>query len=108
MRGSHCAIGRLIACLQRSASRKYGGLGIGLALCRHLVELHGGTIGVDSEGPGKGATFTVILPSIDYKVRVLTSACECGLTLLQPAPPAGESKEWKFDWLTPETSAGKK
>jgi PAS domain S-box-containing protein len=43
-------------------SREYGGLGLGLALSRHLVELHGGTIEVKSEGVGKGTTFTVCLP----------------------------------------------
>jgi signal transduction histidine kinase len=45
------------------ASREYSGLGIGLALARHLVELHGGSIAVESEGPGKGATFSVTLPA---------------------------------------------
>ena len=44
-------------------SREFGGLGVGLALARHLVELHGGSIAVDSGGSGKGATFTVTLPS---------------------------------------------
>jgi signal transduction histidine kinase len=43
-------------------SRQTSGLGLGLALARHFVELHGGTISVDSDGPGKGATFTVTLP----------------------------------------------
>jgi signal transduction histidine kinase/ActR/RegA family two-component response regulator len=42
--------------------RMRGGLGLGLAISRHLVELHGGTIAVDSKGPGTGATFTVRLP----------------------------------------------
>ena len=45
------------------ASREYGGLGIGLALTRHLVEMHGGTIAAESPGPGGGATFTVALPA---------------------------------------------
>ena len=45
-----------------SISRKQGGLGLGLAVARHLVELHGGTIRAESEGIGKGAVFTVALP----------------------------------------------
>jgi signal transduction histidine kinase/CheY-like chemotaxis protein len=45
-----------------SISRKQGGLGLGLAVARHLVELHGGTIRAESEGIGKGAVFTVDLP----------------------------------------------
>jgi len=43
-------------------SRKHGGLGLGLAISRQLVELHGGTITVESEGLGRGATFIVCLP----------------------------------------------
>jgi CheY-like chemotaxis protein len=45
-----------------SISRKQGGLGLGLAVARHLVELHGGTIRAESDGLGKGAVFTVDLP----------------------------------------------
>jgi len=44
------------------ASRRQGGLGLGLAIVRHIVELHGGTARAASEGLGKGATFTVALP----------------------------------------------
>jgi NO-binding membrane sensor protein with MHYT domain/CheY-like chemotaxis protein/nitrogen-specific signal transduction histidine kinase len=44
--------------------RKRGGLGIGLTLARRLVELHGGAIEVASDGSGRGATFTFLLPSI--------------------------------------------
>jgi PAS domain S-box-containing protein len=44
-------------------SREFGGLGIGLALARHIIELHGGTIKVESAGVGRGATFTITLPS---------------------------------------------
>jgi PAS domain S-box-containing protein len=43
-------------------TRKHGGLGLGLAIVRHLVQLHGGTASVSSDGEGKGATFTVLLP----------------------------------------------
>ena len=45
-----------------SISRKQGGLGLGLAVARHLVELHGGTITAESEGLGRGSVFSVDLP----------------------------------------------
>ncbi|MFC0252765.1 ATP-binding protein [Massilia consociata] len=47
---------------ERSSDRSQGGLGLGLALVRNLVELHGGTVGCSSPGPGKGSTFVVTLP----------------------------------------------
>jgi signal transduction histidine kinase/ActR/RegA family two-component response regulator len=45
-----------------STNRAYGGLGLGLSIVRHLVELHGGSVAVQSEGEGQGATFSVRLP----------------------------------------------
>ena len=47
-----------------SLSRQHGGLGLGLAIVRHLVELHGGRVTAESPGPGFGATFTVRIPVI--------------------------------------------
>jgi signal transduction histidine kinase len=45
-----------------STTRSHGGLGLGLAIVRHIVELHGGSVHADSAGEGKGATFTFELP----------------------------------------------
>ncbi|HET9866311.1 MAG TPA: ATP-binding protein, partial [Nitrospira sp.] len=47
-----------------------GGLGVGLAIVRHLVEMHGGSVKGESEGKGCGATFTVSLPLLEGAVRM--------------------------------------
>ena len=52
-----------------SATRSHGGLGLGLSIAKHIVELHGGTIDAFSEGPGRGATFVVRLPPAELEVR---------------------------------------
>ena len=46
-----------------TTTRSFGGLGLGLAIVRHLAELHGGTVRAHSEGEGRGATFTLSLPA---------------------------------------------
>jgi PAS domain S-box-containing protein len=46
----------------QKTSRQHGGMGLGLAIVRHLVELHGGTVRANSDGEGHGSTFTVMLP----------------------------------------------
>ena len=47
-----------------STTRQFGGLGLGLSITKHLIELHGGSISAESEGPGAGSTFCVRLPLI--------------------------------------------
>jgi PAS domain S-box-containing protein len=63
-----------------SNRRRHGGLGIGLALVRQLVQLHGGTISAESDGPNKGSSFTVRLPLLP-EAATLAPASSGGVDL---------------------------
>ena len=54
---------------ESSANRNYGGLGLGLAISKQLVELHGGSLRAYSAGEGQGATFTMILPPLNSAIE---------------------------------------
>ena len=56
------------------ANRKHGGLGLGLAIARHIIEMHGGAIEAASEGDGKGAVFTVKLPLMTFETEAARGA----------------------------------
>jgi len=66
------------------------GLGIGLYLVQRIVELHGGSVGVNSAGPGKGSVFTVYLPTIGTSVQTPESPTLEPPTLEQTAPTLSE------------------
>jgi PAS domain S-box-containing protein len=71
-----------------SSGRRFGSLGLGLSLTRQLVEMHGGSVAVESEGEGKGATFTIKLP-----VRAIYTA-ESDVE----APASGRRKSLEGVW----------
>ena len=71
-------------------TRKTGGLGLGLAIVRHIVELHGGSVSAASGGPGQGATFKVRLP----------------LMIVHPEPAEPPRVHPRTERLTPLTSLG--
>jgi signal transduction histidine kinase/CheY-like chemotaxis protein len=63
-----------------STKRRHGGLGLGLAIVRHIVELHGGQVKVHSEGKGKGSTFVVQLPIPPFRDDARNAKQESGQT----------------------------
>ena len=81
----------------QKTSRQHGGMGLGLAIVRHLIELHGGSVSAQSEGEGKGATFTVTLPITPvYQVDSTGSRVHPGARELLPPDDSTE----RLDGLT--------
>jgi signal transduction histidine kinase len=70
-----------------SVTRAHGGLGLGMSIVRHLVELHGGTVQAESEGENRGATLTVTLP-----IRVFREPAE------RPLPTPRQEAEPEVPW----------
>ncbi len=72
-----------------SSTRMHGGLGLGLAIVRHLVELHGGTVSVETRGAEPGATFKVMLPLMAVHQTAFAEQPTAGATDAAVHPTAG-------------------
>ena len=72
-----------------SSTRPHGGLGLGLAIVRHLVDAHGGTIRAESSGIGKGATFHLTFPVLS---RAGATRSETQSMHVEPAPPRAHTR----------------
>jgi len=70
-----------------TSTRKYGGLGLGLAIVRHVVEMHGGTVAASSPGKGQGATFTVRFPIASPDILQQPEELPSEPELKQPTQP---------------------
>jgi signal transduction histidine kinase len=66
-----------------STTRSFGGLGLGLAIVRHLVELHGGTVSAESEGLNKGATFSATFPLLTERTEPVSVAHAGEMSVLE-------------------------
>jgi PAS domain S-box-containing protein len=72
----------------QSSTKQHGGLGLGLSIVRHLVELHGGSVSAHSEGEGKGATFVVRLPLLWQQPETTATAEDLSEERLQETETA--------------------
>jgi PAS domain S-box-containing protein len=73
----------------KEGDHRFGGLGLGLAIARAIVDLHGGVIQAESQGPGKGATFVVELPRVaDQATGVAEQPEDTGMEAVQERAPA--------------------
>ncbi|QDU87206.1 Autoinducer 2 sensor kinase/phosphatase LuxQ [Pirellulimonas nuda] len=84
---SQNAIFELFTQANASSTRESQGLGIGLALVKQLVEMHGGQAAVSSEGPGRGSRFTVRLPAADPALMTEPTPELSGVFAALPSPP---------------------
>jgi PAS domain S-box-containing protein len=76
-----------------SNTRRYGGLGLGLSIVRHIVEMHGGTVEARSEGKGQGATFIVRLPVVESEGEKPNRAAPSSSLTPTSAPAGNPHKE---------------
>jgi two-component system CheB/CheR fusion protein len=74
-------------------TRAQGGLGLGLAIARHILELHHGTVGAESAGTGKGASFWITMPLVPVSRSTIPPAADPTMNGLQPAVLAREYGE---------------
>jgi CheY-like chemotaxis protein len=98
---------------ERTPDRSQGGLGLGLALVKQLVELHGGSVAAHSEGPGKGSELVVRLPALPAEIAAATppaqptSAAAAGMQVgrvlvVDDNPDVAESLTWMLEGLARE------
>jgi two-component system CheB/CheR fusion protein len=72
---------------ENSSVRRYGGLGLGLSIVKHIVEMHGGSVRAESAGKGSGATFTVRIPLLREAEQTAPRPALSLVDSLPPPPP---------------------